>query len=576
MGVSPVALFSDLVSDLTDAVGGDPVDSFRSGCFSWPGISKREFAASSIYQSLLKKLESGMNESTKAAALSKFLRINEDCKNWELQLEYYGDDFLMGEFKDTLHRFWRDRTRQWAPLLDHDYDVLEKGRLGPGASIASDGGDFYTKLFDSQMSCTNRHLYLMYRRYIRGFPEWNNADNVRVLHHGETCVVRGNRLSFVPKNDDISRSICVEPTLNMYYQLGFAEILNSRLYDLWGINLKNQQFKNRELARVGSLYGSFSTIDLSSASDSMSLKMLRHVLPKDFLYWLERYRCPETTLPNGEPCEFGMVSTMGNGYTFSLQTVLFTCVVVTAMQLSGIPPIYPRGSEIGNFGVYGDDIICPSACTQKVLRLLKLLGFTPNSDKTFVEGLFRESCGEDFFEGINVRGVYIKNILTQQDLYSAINQLNLFSTRTGILLPKLVQSLLKNCKYLPVPRWENDDSGIKVPLSYLRRPFRIDKDTQSILYFCRRPRPSRIRIGESALFVPKTAKRRLYNPSGLHISFLQGSVKSHCILVRQDKVTYETKPGIAPYWDALPAVHPLTGWFNWQRWETAVYLNLCS
>jgi hypothetical protein len=60
---------------------------------------------------------------------------------------------------------------------------------------------------------------------------------------GEVDIVEGNRLDFVPKNDDISRSICVEPTLNMFFQLGFADILNSRLKEFAGIDLENQQFK---------------------------------------------------------------------------------------------------------------------------------------------------------------------------------------------------------------------------------------------------------------------------------------------------------------------------------------------
>jgi len=362
----------------------------------------------------------------------------------------------------------------------------------------------------------------------------------------------------------------------MFFQLGFAEILNSRLCDFWGINLKNQQFKNRELARKGSLDESFSTIDLSSASDSISLGMLDAVLPPSLMRWLRRYRSPISKLPDGRLLELNMVSTMGNGFTFSLQTVLFTGVVLAAMKLSGIRPIFPRGNECGNFGVYGDDIICPSACTKKVLRLLKLLGFTPNGEKTFVEGQFRESCGEDFFQGVNVRGVYVKHLSSQQDRYSVINQLNLFSTRTGILLPRTVQHLLARVRFLPVPRFENDDAGVKVPLSMLRRPYKLDRNVQSIVYFCTRPRALRIRIGESALFTPRSAKRRIYNPSGLLISFLQGSVHSCSVSIRADRSVYETKRGVAPFWDALPTVHPLAGWFNWQRWESAAYLNLVS
>jgi hypothetical protein len=572
MGVVPHALSSCLLQDLSEQIPSSSLERIKNGDGLWPGISFKEAASLSIHNSLLKKLETGMTKETKAAALKKFLQVDSECKSWELQFKNFGDDLLFGEFKQLLNKFWFPRLQ---PIVDHDYDCLFRGRLGPGSAIGARGGDFYTKLFSSELTCTGLNLYSMYRRYIRSFPEWYNAEAIRLANLGEAKVVEGNRLDFVPKNDDISRSICVEPTLNMFFQLGFAAILNSRLKDFTGIDLENQQFKNRELARIGSFDESFATIDLSSASDSISLRMLEVSLPAGFLAFLKRYRCARSRLPDGTLHELGMVSTMGNGYTFSLQTVLFTCVVLAAFRLSGMAPRMPRGVEVGNFGVNGDDIVVPTAIAPKVLQLLRLLGFTPNASKTFVEGPFRESCGGDFFQGRNLRGVYVKRLSSPQDLYSAINQLNLFSTRTGLTLKHTVKYLLARVKWLPVPCWENDDAGIRMPISLLRTPYHLDRDTQSLVYYAWKPAQlAKIRIMDSALVIPRSLKRRIFNPSGLHISFLQGSVNSYVISTRASEILYRRKRCIAPNWDTPPAIHPLAGWFNWRRWNTATYINL--
>jgi hypothetical protein len=529
-----------------------------------------------------------MTSETQRKALFKFEQVNSACENWKLDERTFrfGDDFLLGEVRNFIYRFW---FRNGQPLVDHPFQFLEKGAVGPGAAIGSPGGDFYSKLFDSRLSATSSSLYFWYRNYSRSIAEWSSAELTRKLEHGDPQIVEGNRLSFVPKNDDISRSICTEPVLNMYFQLGFGSILSSRLEEIWGINLKTQQFKNRELARLGSWTGQFSTIDLSSASDSISLQMLRWLLPPDFLRWLEFMRSPTSKLPDGRRVCLNMVSTMGNGYTFPLQTLIFTAVVMSAFRMDELAPIYPRGSSQGNFAVNGDDIVVPTRVTEKVLRLLHLLGFTVNSDKTFVEGPFRESCGGDYFEGRNLRGVFVKRLKDPQDLYSVINQLNLFSTRTGILLPRAVQYLLSKVRFLPVPVWESDDAGIKMPYSVARRFVGYCKDTQSTLYYAWTPTPPpSIRIGDWVLFTPRGFKRREFNSSGLFLSVLQGSVNSNSIPLIPKLVRYKRKPRIAPNWDtpitvtgdSFPegsdtmTIRLFSGRFAWSRWETATYLNL--
>lgn len=565
MGINPVVLSSILRQDLSSVLNDS-----QFNCSSlWPDATLREAAAFSIWKSILKKLRAASSSERDSVALTKFLRVNDMCKNWSLKVETTWDEVLVGELKSSLHHFFNPGS---LPLWDHPYDYLSKGRCGPGSAVGARGGSFYAKLFASPLTFTDSSLYFWYKRYIRAFPEWSNAELIRKEHYGDGHVVVGNRISFVAKDDSTSRTICVEPNLNMFAQLGLAHILEKRLASTYGINLSTQPLKNATLARLGSLNGDTSTIDLSSASDSMSWSLVKEFFPSYVCRTLSSLRSHFTTLPDGTKVPLEMVSTMGNGFTFPLQTIFFASIVTACARARNFKLRFPRGQDWGNFGVFGDDIACPVSLTRDVLRLLQLTGFTPNVDKTFVEGPFRESCGYDYFRGCNIRGVYVKDIDTPQDRYAVINQLNLFSTRTGILLPKTVQYLASTVKWCPVPRYENMSSGIHIPFSLLKDVWYCS-DTQSVLYSRYEPIPCKIKISDR-LSVPRGHKPLIFNPSGLLVSFLQGSISSSAISIRHDKVRWRVKRAVSPFWDALPPIHPLAGWFNWQRWNTAVYLNL--
>jgi len=572
MGAFPVVLLKCLNHDLRQ---------YPQSTDWWPGATPREAASVSLRNSISKKWEIDKTDAADAACLTKFMHVNENCKNWKLDRDciHTWEEELWGEFKSSLDRFFHPNG---LPLVGGAGSLLPFGKVGPGASIGALGGDFYTKLFSSPLTSTRHDLYDEYRRYTRNYPEWSNAEVIRLLNFGEPRIVKGNSLSFVPKYTHISRSICTEPSLNMFYQLGLGHVMNERLKVYFGIDLIDQQFHNQELARRGSLGLGISTLDLESASDSVSRLMCREVLPGWLNRLLDKLRSP-TAVISGREHELHMVSTMGNGFTFSLQTILFSCMVEAAARWRGVKLRYPSRwwdsltnslrVDHGDFAVFGDDIACPTEVVRYVIRLLEMAGFTVNRSKSFVEGPFRESCGTDFYLGVNIRGVYLRRLESKQDFFSAINQLNLFSTRTGIRLPTVIRWLLARVPWCPVPRWEDDSSGVKVPSS-LAKSQPVCRETGSSLYYRYQAVGLKLRLSEVALLHPRGIRRRIFNPSGLHIAFLQGSINSHTIGVRHDQVKWVKKLRVAPNWDAPPTTHPLVGWFNWRRWENAVYLNL--
>lgn len=565
MAIKPDALYNALVQDLQDAK--IPYKDSLETC-----TSAEEAASFLIRTSLFKKFEEydvRFRNNADSLAISKFLSVNDRCGTWKRdRRDTLYLDCLIGYFKDEVHRFFNPDNR--VPLVSTLEEILHLARCGPGASLGSRGNDFYTKMFSSDLACTSRVLEYSFLNYFKLSPLWSDAESFRVASGFGYKVVPGNRLTTVKKNVDISRVIAVEPNLNMFFQLGLAEILTSRLARVFKIDLSHQQDVNRELARLGSLDDDLVTIDLESASDSMPWEMIRAYFPKDIVSFLNILRSPQCTLPDGRQVTLHMISTMGNGFTFPLQTIVFSCAVSACFRY--LVKGFERAGK--TWTVFGDDIIVPSIIAGPLVHLLEHLGFSVNMQKSFFEGPFRESCGSDYFRGQNVRGVYIKRLKNVQDRFAIINQLNLWSMRTGILLSNTVKMLLKTVPDNPVPPWENDDAGIKVPYCLVKSR-KLHPHFQSIMYRRFVSKPLVIRFGEGTVTTPQGHKRRVYNPSGLFLGMLHGSVVTGKINVRHDVNIYRRRLAIAPNWDISPTGSVFATDSLRQRWETAVRFNTC-
>jgi len=553
----------------------------------WPDMSHQQAFASSLVGSLTKKYVEDVSDDADAKALAKFLHCNDACKEWEPNTNIGSKlETLLGTVRQSLYHFWFPGNGGCPdPLIRNSVEIFSQSQTGPGSSRGAHSNSFYAKLFASRLSVSSTRVYDEYTHYISRVADWAAAEKHRVETHGDSYIAN-SRLSFVAKNDDISRCICTEPTLNGFAQLGIGNILESRLKVRYGIGLDDQQFKNRDLARLGSITDNLSTIDLSSASDTISLRMLKYLLPDSFYRVLEKYRTPFVEIGGVGTVELHMVSTMGNGFTFPLQTILFSSIVTASLRFRGLP-LNRRDSQ-SLWGVFGDDIICPRACTQDVLDLLDFLGFRVNSDKTFVEGPFRESCGSDFYCGVNVRGVYIKDTSSPQALYSAINNLVRFSTRSAIPFYRTVDLLMANLKprdRLFVPRLEDMSSGIHAPSSLDEvRKYPRAQDIQGKFYRCYVAKASTISILEDRFMRSRHSKGLAHNPPGLFVSFLQGCIRDSRIMVRENQPYWSLKRRASSRWDSVSHYndepvskrdHDDYG-LDWQRWETVALCYFTS
>jgi len=572
MSAKTAALCSALRVDLEKHLDPYQLSCMDAGKPMWPDITVKQAQSYALGQAFLKKFNEAEKPSTVActAALDKFLSVNQKSGEWILSMQDRRDEELIGGLKSYLYNFFYPGGN---PLISTFGEIFAVGGVGPGASISARGHDFYTKLWDSPLSATRGDLLFVWEQAMLLETRWGHAFD-RCRQRWSPRIVEGNKLSFVNKNVTTARCISTEPTINMWFQLGVGRILSKRLQSFSGICLSNQQDVNRALALRGSASGDFATIDLESASDSLSLGMMREMLPKSIFQWLTLLRSPIVQLPDNKRVELNMMSTMGNGFTFPLQTLIFNAVVATVYSFLGIR-LKGYGPAAGrNFGVFGDDIIVETRAARLVLHVLKLIGCVPNSAKSYVDGPFRESCGGDYFNGYYCRGVYCKKLLSVQDYYVTINGLNHWSAQTGIDLPNLVAALFsrlpnKARKYVPCD--EADDSGVRVPIDLARGVKHLKHGVMS--YVRDVAKAKYLFVRDDAIVCGEGEVQRNYNPDGLWLSFLFGALRGYRISLRQRTVRYISKRRVTTMWDTLSPQYSDLG-LSWRQWSTAVHDNL--
>lgn len=320
--------------------------------------------------------------------------------------------------------------------------MVDLARHGPGTTFSSSvANPTAADKYDDVISLTRGAKFYLWNlcdsKWLAALIE--RADRLNRSPCDMLNWSRGNRFAAVPKTAKTDRGIAIECTLNVYFQLALGRSIRSSLRRRAGWNLDHASSIHREMARKASVDGSWATIDLSNASDSLCKNLVR-VLLQD-TPWLERMEDLRSTHTffDGKWHLLEKFSSMGNGYTFELETSVFACLISSCLELQG------SGGLLGHdFYVFGDDIIVRTEYAESVIAVLGWAGFKVNKEKTFTSGSFRESCGGDFFLGHPVRGFYLKSDLA-------------YGTQTVYALHNGARACLEDC-------------GVKTPwfLSWLR------------------------------------------------------------------------------------------------------------
>lgn len=387
--------------------------------------------ASYLVASLLKKYDHPDFSPSPDTAFSKVLEGERHCRVFNTRNN--GKRSISGPIVDRA----RDLAHQILGELPDDDTLFECSRHGPGTAtdVTHETKDTFFKNERLPYAVTPlaashaRRLIWSDKRWLGALEERYRVDhdirpweilNWDVFFENIFSLNDSNKISSVPKSAITRRPIAIEHRLNIQLQLGVEGVIRKRL-KRWGIDL-NDQVTNQQLARAGSLQRdalSPATIDLANASDTVSLRVCKALLPSEWYRYLVEIRSPFGTFPDGTRIRYRKISSMGNGYTFAVESLIFFVIAKAVTEAS----IGTRNTR-GLISVFGDDIIVPECAALETVHHLHYLGFSINLDKSFLSGPVKESCGCDYVDGHNVRPVFLeKPLKTLTDVFSIRNRL---------------------------------------------------------------------------------------------------------------------------------------------------------
>lgn len=272
----------------------------------------------------------------------------------------------------------------------------------------------------------------------------------------------------VPKDSRGPRLISCEPVDFQWIQQGLSRaivrIVEAHPLTRYSVFFTDQG-PNQKAALLGSLTGRYSTLDLKEASDRVHLELVRLLFPSPLGEALCAARSTSTRLPNGEVLQLCKYAPMGSALCFPVMALtiwsLLTAVLCEpdptirlAIRLSFCSSLPDKPCEYDEIHVYGDDVIVPTACADSAMTILELFGLKINHSKSCTKGLFKESCGVDAFQGVNVTPVRLRTVWDESprpDVYTSwISYANSYYDRRYYTAYEYIVSRL-SAIYGPIP-----------------------------------------------------------------------------------------------------------------------------
>jgi hypothetical protein len=224
------------------------------------------------------------------------------------------------------------------------------------------------------------------------------------------------KVTLVPKTLKTPRVIAIEPVCMQYAQQGLKRLLVKALFKgrltRGHVNFRDQSV-NQQLALRSSRDGFYATVDMSEASDRVSLSHVETAFAAApvFRSWLLATRSTRARLPDGQVIDLKKFASMGSATCFPVEAmVFFTSIIASRLHRAGIFPTTRSVLSLGrDVFVYGDDLIFPAHEAAAICDDLESLGFRVNRRKSFWTGRFRESCGADCYDGEEVTPVYLRS-----------------------------------------------------------------------------------------------------------------------------------------------------------------------
>ncbi len=362
----------------------DPKE-FRDAYLSTKFLSKATFLSTSVDK--------------KKTAIDGFLACEQACR------VVNGDGFRTSERKLSGFEWLHRAAQQTVLSILGDFtadEFFDSANWGPGITTLIKGDDVSsTNKFRLEGGITRPLDDFVSGLFAAAYPHWKPSFNIQF----------GSKVITVPKNSKTDRTIAVEPGINLWFQKSLGLMIRRRLLR-FGLDL-NSQVRNQQLALKGSKDSSLATVDFSNASDSISYSTVRELIPSRWFTLLDLCRSSDGRIGR-TPVHYEKFSSMGNGFTFELESLIFFSIARAVCKKLRLP--------LRDVSVYGDDVIIPIEAFDLFCEVCSIYGFTVNRQKSFSSGWFRESCGSHYFAGVDCKPYYLKGVVKREsEIYVAAN-----------------------------------------------------------------------------------------------------------------------------------------------------------
>lgn len=309
-------------------------------------------------EALFKKCDIFSDEKCSDVAFAAFLESEEICRVTNKRLDAYYELDPNSSIRQLVEKMQLIISSSLGHRDNFIRDLPSYIKVTNGATAT------HPRRYSGGAARLRRTMYATERShpYLKALSRfWGYKINFRKIHH--------NRVELVPKNWKTHRSIACEPEGNSALQLAFDSFCKRRLKARLNTDLSDQS-RNQRLALSASVHGKLCTVDLKAASDRLSLNLVHLLFEREWVDFFLDTRSPCWKFRDMPLKAYHKLSSMGNGYTFTIETLIFAAAC--------------RALGSVEFSVYGDDIIIETELYPKLKELLAYLGFEINEEKTHV------------------------------------------------------------------------------------------------------------------------------------------------------------------------------------------------
>lgn len=309
------------------------------------------------------------------SSFEKLLKANAKCREYEYDWSKWPGTYVTELVRSEMRKIYTQKDWSWDDANRHF-----------SSGVCSDA---------------KRTLISKLRRLAKHYPNYCN-QMFYPFPNGEN---RRRKVSYptltpVPKNLTSYRVIAPEDVVLSYSAQGALESLRNMLHANGTMEYINEQDQsiNKGLAKVGSAFGSYATIDMSSASDSIGRAMFIAHIPPAFAPMFLNYASGYCMVPGRGAKKLFLLFTSGNPLCWLNEACWFLGLGRSGCILCGADP--------DKVFAYGDDLLVPTEAYETVVELLELFGHTVNRRKSYGAGVFRESCGGWYMLGEDITPAY--------------------------------------------------------------------------------------------------------------------------------------------------------------------------